>query len=101
MYSFHKKYKKISKCRDKNKNKIKTQKGGTKQVINNSIIYLESRLGAYPSIKNLFAKIFEGKNESYFKMDGSMPDPFIKKIPQNPKLSSNFYLKWYKEKIQI
>ena len=54
-------------------------------------------LDAYPSVKTLVEKIFAGNNIKYFKLDGSMPDPFIK-LADSEKFTPSFYLEWYKSK---
>ena len=77
---------------------LKTQKGGAAAApIHNTLLTgakvsgntsaertmlesIQQRLVAYqsPSVKTLIEKIFAGDNIKYFKLDGSMPDPFIK-----------------------
>jgi len=97
---------------------LKTQKGGAAAAapIHNTLLtgakvsgntsaehtMLESIkqiLVAYqsPSVKSLIEKIFAGDNIKYFKLDGSMPDPFIK-LADRKGFTPSFYLEWYKSK---
>jgi Fe-S cluster biosynthesis and repair protein YggX len=62
-------------------------------------------LDTYQSVKTLVEKIFAGNNIKYFKLDGSMPDPFIKlgdhpfiKLGDRDGFTPSFYLDWYKSK---
>jgi len=54
-------------------------------------------LKEYPAVLALIEKIFAGDNIEYFKLDGAMPDPFIK-LADHATFKPSFYLDWYKSK---
>jgi len=54
-------------------------------------------LKEYPAVLALIEKIFAGDNVKYFKLDGAMPDPFIK-LADRDDFTPSFYLDWYKSK---
>jgi hypothetical protein len=84
-----------SKYKSQNKhNSLKTQKGGSAEMLAS----VQPLLDEFPSLKILIGKIFSGDNIKYFKLDGSMPDPFIKLEDRNPNFTPSFYLEWYKSK---
>jgi hypothetical protein len=72
---------------------LKTQKGGSAEMLTSIQPLLES----HPFVKSLIEKIFIDDNIKYFKLDGSMPDPFITKANE-PEFAPSFYLEWYKSK---
>jgi hypothetical protein len=54
-------------------------------------------LTEYPAVLALIEKIFAGDNIEYFKLDGAVPDPFIK-LADKDGFTPQFYLDWYKSK---
>lgn len=74
---------------------LKTQKGGSVEA--DMLYSIMQQLDAYPLVQQLINKIFADGNIKYFKLDGSMPDPFIKLV-DNPNFTPSFYLDWYKSK---
>lgn len=87
---------------------FKTQNGGAAKAASTISQYESEKrmfsdvlampvVGTIQSVHALISKIFNGDNIKYFKLDGSMPDPFIKLADRDDFIPS-FYLDWYMSK---